>query len=114
MQLLENKAISKRKFFEITGLKRGFLDADKLKQAVSDHQIAMIFAAFPDINLEWLVSGIGQMFKMPQPTNTSDVVSLARYEEKVEECVRLKIELEHEKEKTTSLLATMNMEHSLQ
>ncbi|MDR0605442.1 MAG: hypothetical protein LBG80_14175 [Bacteroidales bacterium] len=63
LQFIEFKAITKSIFFEKTGIKRGFLDADKLTQAVSDEHFAKIVAAFPDINLEWLLTGNGEMLK---------------------------------------------------
>lgn len=96
MQLIEIKGTTKSIFLKKTGLKRGFLDSDKLTQAVSDKQMSAILSVYPDINLEWLVTGEGQMQKpdTPKPIQSADVVSLDRYEAKVEECLRLRMELE--------------------
>lgn len=61
LQFIEYKGITRSIFFNDTGIKRGFLDADKLEGAVSDIQIAMIVAAYPDLNVEWLILGKGEM-----------------------------------------------------
>ena len=63
LQFIEYKHISKTLFFEKTGIKRGFLDSDKLNQAVSDDHFAKIIASFSDISMEWLISGNGEMLK---------------------------------------------------
>lgn len=63
LDLIKYKKITIQKFFELTGIKRGFLDSDKLNQSVSDRHLAMIFAAFPDINAEWLITGKGEMLR---------------------------------------------------
>jgi hypothetical protein len=72
LQLLENKKISRAKFFKETGIKRGFLDSDKLNQAVSDEHFAKIIAKYPDINIEWLLTGKGEMLRN---VKTADVSS---------------------------------------
>ena len=75
LQLIDNKGITKTIFFQRTGLKRGFLDADKLNQAVSDRQIAMIIAAFPDVNLEWLITGNGdELRKIDEGHKENDII----------------------------------------
>jgi hypothetical protein len=62
LQVLEIKDVSRPLFLEKTGIKRGFLDSDKLNQAVSDINIAKFIAIFPDINIKWLITGNGDMF----------------------------------------------------
>ena len=62
LKFIEIKNITPAIFFKQTGIKRGFLDSDKLNQAVSDRHFAMIIAAYPDINLYWLITGKGEMF----------------------------------------------------
>lgn len=61
LQYIEHKGISATNFFTQTGIKRGFLDSDKLKATVSDLFIAKIIATYEDINLYWLVTGKGKM-----------------------------------------------------
>lgn len=63
LKYLDYKGISKADFYILTGIKRGLLDADKLKSAVSDVFIAKIIAVYPDISLNWLITGRGDMLK---------------------------------------------------
>ena len=63
LKFIEIKNITPAIFFKQTGIKRGFLDSDKLNQAVSDKHFAMIIAAYPDINLYWLLTGKGEMLR---------------------------------------------------
>lgn len=63
LEFIEFKSISKQTFFKETGLKRGFLDADKLHTTIPDTFIANIIATFPELDLGWLVTGKGQMLK---------------------------------------------------
>lgn len=52
-----------------TGLKRGFLDADKLETSIPDTFIATIIAIYPEINIEWLITGNGSMLKETKVIN---------------------------------------------
>ena len=100
VQLAENSGMLKAAFLKKVGLRRGFLDTDKMGASVSDRQLALILAAFPNVSLEWLVTGEGAMYK-PTVILPPDSISIDRYEAKVEECVRLRIELESKKSKRT-------------
>lgn len=71
LQIIDNKKLTKSIFFQKTGLKRGFLDSDKLEQAVSDRQIAMIIAAFPDVDTDWLITGKGEMLRTSEAHHPS-------------------------------------------
>lgn len=63
LKYLEFKGIKVSQFFIETGIKRGFLDTDKLSAAVSDIHLATIIATYQDLNLEWLISENGDMIK---------------------------------------------------
>lgn len=63
IQFIDYKGISKQSFFKETGLKRGFLDADKLQTSIPDVFIATIIATFPELNPEWLITGMGEMLR---------------------------------------------------
>lgn len=63
LQFIDYKCISKTLFFEKTGIKRGFLDSDKLNQAVSDDHITKIIANYPEVSIEWLLTGNGHMLR---------------------------------------------------
>ena len=71
LYFIEKKNITKSVFYEKTDIKRGLLDKDKLDATVSDVYIAKILASFPDLNIEWLITGQGEMLKQPDaPTMT--------------------------------------------
>lgn len=61
LEYLDYKGVSIADFFKITGIKRGFLDSDKLNGSISDVFLAKIIVVFPMINLRWLISGFGNM-----------------------------------------------------
>lgn len=63
LQYIDFKGISKTIFFQETDIKRGLLDADKINATVSDVVLAKILATYPDLNLEWLITGKGEMLK---------------------------------------------------
>ena len=96
IQLAEDNGLLKTNLLKKAGLRRGFLDTDKMDGAVNDKQLAAIIATFPTINLEWLITGDGEMYK-PTVVLPPDVVTLERYEALVRENERLRIELERNK-----------------
>lgn len=63
LQYIDFKGIKIKEFYEKTGIKRGFLDSDKLKSSVSDVFLTIIFACFNDLNPVWLITGKGEMLK---------------------------------------------------
>lgn len=63
VQFIDYKGISKQSFFKETGLKRGFLDADKLQTSIPDVFVATIIATYPELNPEWLITGVGEMLR---------------------------------------------------
>lgn len=74
LQYLDFKGISISKFLQETGIKRGFLDTDKLKSSVSDIFLTMIIAKYEDLNLIWLISGKGDMI-LSTSSQTSDTIT---------------------------------------
>ena len=68
LEFIKNQNITIPIFFQKTGIKRGFLDSDKLDQAVSDRHFSMIIAAFPDLSVDWLITGEGPMLRSDLPT----------------------------------------------
>ncbi len=94
IQFLEKEKISKTKFFQITGIKRGFLDTDKLNQAVSDEHLTKIIAAFPTLNLYWLVTGESEMYQKNDRLETIKYFFEEKVETLIRENERLKIEIE--------------------
>lgn len=72
LQYLDYKGVTITKFLKETGIKRGFLDTDKLKSAVSDVFLAIIIATYPDINLIWLITGNGEMLNNNSTENVNN------------------------------------------
>ncbi|WP_029902226.1 LexA family transcriptional regulator [Prevotella sp. 10(H)] len=60
IQFIEKQGISKNKFYNQTGVSNGTLDK---KSGITGDTIAKIYAAYPDLNLEWLITGEGDMTK---------------------------------------------------
>ena len=96
LQFIDARVGTKTRFFKATGLRRGFLDSDKMEQAVTDRHLLAIIAAYPELNIEWVITGEGEMMKPQQPVYNlpPDTISLERYEQKVAECIHLRMGLE--------------------
>lgn len=99
---LEINQISKLKFCEITGISYGNVTGKAQKSEFGGEQITEILLKFPDINPDWLLLGKGEMLRSEVEKkdiiDPLEMVSLKKYEEKVEECALLKAELKVLKE----------------
>ena len=60
LQFIENKQITKSKFYSVTGLSNGILDK---KSGLTMDTVEKIYSKYPEINLEWLLTGKGEMLK---------------------------------------------------
>ncbi|MBK5721855.1 hypothetical protein JGH11_13325 [Dysgonomonas sp. Marseille-P4677] len=60
IQFIEKEGISKNKFYTQTGISNGTLDK---KSGITGDTIFKISKAYPDLNLEWLITGEGEMMK---------------------------------------------------
>ncbi len=60
---VDNQNITQKDFFVKTKLSRGLLDTDKLNKDVGADKITNILVAFPELNIEWLMLGRGEMLK---------------------------------------------------
>ncbi len=76
MQYLKFKGIKLSRFYAETGIKRGLLDSDKLKQAISDTFVSTIIATYDDVSLEWLLTGDGQMLKNPTGESVAQLTTV--------------------------------------
>lgn len=76
LKYLDYKDITQVDFLAKTGIKRGFLDADKLDRSVSDQFLQIIIATFVDLSLEWLVTGQGSMIKDDIDSKPSNVLPI--------------------------------------
>ena len=70
-QYLNSKGISKNSFYQKTGFAIGFLDSGK---SLGADKLEAIVDNYPDLSLEWLVLGKGDMIKPSTITNGSGVV----------------------------------------
>ena len=77
IQFIGYKNISKSIFLNTTDIKRGFLDKDKLGASVSDTLLAKIIASYPEVSLEWLITGNGNMINKTKSSNQNDKDSLS-------------------------------------
>ena len=68
LQFVESLNISKRDFYGRVGISRGTLES---KTGITEDVMAKFIATYPEVNIEWLISGIGQML------NTEEHVSIA-------------------------------------
>jgi SOS-response transcriptional repressor LexA len=65
---IEKKNISKRVFYNETGLSNGSLDKGSTLRTDS---VEKVISAYPELNIEWLITGKGEMFKiLPNPEIT--------------------------------------------
>ena len=62
-EYLDHMGISASVFYRSTGLSRGLMDSDKLHQSLSTDKVATIIATYPDLSLEWLITGEGPMLR---------------------------------------------------
>lgn len=68
LQIPDNKGISKEKFFDKLGLSYANFKGKSKKSAIGAGALVEISYQFPDINLEWLITGKGNMIKK-EPTS---------------------------------------------
>ena len=57
-QYLAQKGISPAQFYRDTGLSNGFLNQG---DNISSNNIEIIISLYPDLNLQWLITGVGDM-----------------------------------------------------
>lgn len=70
---LERKGISNSQFYSDLGIKRGLLDADKLKATIADPIIAKILVIYTDLNIAWLLTGEGSMLRTDEKIDNTPV-----------------------------------------
>lgn len=65
LQFIDYKGITKYDFYKKTGITRGVLDQNN---GMSEDNIARFLAYFTDVNVEWLITGYGEMLKDIYPS----------------------------------------------
>ena len=95
---IDTLGISKREFYAKTGISRGTLES---KTGITEEIMAKFIAFCPNISLEWLISGKGEMLKgtvreasqKPKEPEETSVLLLKRIEELTVENYKLKQEV---------------------
>lgn len=72
LDFLEFKGLSRYRFYKLTDLSNGFLDKEG---AINSDNCEKICNVFPEINLEWLVLGKGEMIRTAKPIVSQEEVS---------------------------------------
>jgi peptidoglycan hydrolase CwlO-like protein len=60
LDFLANNNVKKSNFYKSTGLGNGFLDKN---DNINSDKIEIIASSYPCLNIEWLITGKGEMFK---------------------------------------------------
>ncbi len=74
--------ISKRDFYTKIGVSRGTLES---KTGITEDVIAKFFATYPEVNVEWLMLGVGEMLKTKRTPKTQPDNNTSNPEDKVNE-----------------------------
>ncbi len=70
LTFLKHKGIGQTKFESIAGLSRGYIN--NIKGSIGTTILNKISNAFPDLNIEWLLTGEGEMLMSTNATHISD------------------------------------------
>lgn len=71
IQLLEYKGIAKEDFFRKIGMTSANFRGNARKTPLNSTAIANIISEIPEANSDWLLTGVGDMFKMSRPVEPS-------------------------------------------
>lgn len=113
LEYLKASGITKQDFCEKTGISYSNMVGKSLQSELGGDQIYEILHNFPDLNSDWLLLGRGEMLRSqstPQPSHDDFFTHLlAEKDKKIEALVRenerLSIDLQREREKSSSQLA---------
>ncbi len=75
MKYLEIKGEKKPDFYKKTGLSNGFLDKN---EHISSKNIEIIISIYKDLDLYWLITGEGSMFRDDQGESPPDQTEIIR------------------------------------
>jgi transcriptional regulator with XRE-family HTH domain len=105
---IKSKGLGQTKFEERVGFSRGYIS--KVKTSIGADKLSNIVDAFPDLNLDWLITGKGKMTSTPvqpaaveQTTDTLEENSVKyknKYLEMLEENRVLRLEIEKLRKET--------------
>lgn len=69
LQLIDYKGVKKEEFFNKIGMSSANFRGKAKETPLNSTAIENIFSVFPNLNIEWLITGNGEMFK---PQTLSD------------------------------------------
>lgn len=79
LQFIEYQGEKKESFFENLGLSYANFKGIQKKSALGSDAIDKIISKYPDINLEWLIRGVGKMLKSISPEEMTITPQLNAY-----------------------------------
>ena len=93
---LKYKGFGQARFAELAGLSKGFINS--VTDNVTTKSLTMIQSAFPELDIDWLLTGNGQMLK--EESTTNDASELTNENEFI---AHLKSQLQELKEENNAL-----------
>lgn len=78
LQFADTLNVSKREFYLQIGVSRGTLES---KTGITEDVLAKFIAAFPDVSIEWLMQGKGDMFVNPEDRNENSATERLHIQE---------------------------------
>lgn len=91
LEFAENLGISKRKFYDTIGVSRGTLESPT---GITEDILSKFIAAFPDVNIVWLITGKEVKDANPKDGNLYNQQLLDKMLDQAEEIGRLKARIE--------------------
>ena len=74
LHLIDNMSISKRDFYSKTGISRGTLES---KTGITEDTLAKFIAIYPEVSLDWLILGQGEITRSPHTSSENSQHSRA-------------------------------------
>lgn len=79
LQLLRDKDVTLSTFFPSIGESYANFKGTKLQSSLSSDTLATIVSNFPDVNVDWLVTGEGEMYKKTAPNLDINIQLLEKF-----------------------------------
>lgn len=71
LRFVDHKGLSKARFERECGLSNGYLK--NIRKSISVDKLELILRAYPELNRDWLLAGVGEMLNTPSTNNTINV-----------------------------------------
>jgi len=99
LQYIDSKGITKSSFYEVTGISPSNFKGKGLTSELGSDKLAKILSCYPDVNIEWVLTGKGKMLKQTtnnyteQSTHTTELKEPDSYWKKKTRALEISIEL---------------------